>query len=225
MATINDDFILRQEELIENPDPRIPVCLVLDVSSSMSGEPIAELQRGVEAFFEAIAGDEVARTSAEIAVVTFGTDVTTLVEFRGIEAQEVPQLRAWGSTSMGEAVNTAIDLLEERKAEYRNAGVDYYQPWMVLMSDGYPTDDITEAEARVRELVEERRLTVFPVAIGGADTSVLSRLGGGRPALRLAGLKFGEFFSWLSRSVARVSQSTPGESVKLAEGLEAWAQL
>jgi uncharacterized protein YegL len=225
MAHINDNFILAQEELFENPDPRIPVVLALDTSSSMSGEPIAELQRGVETFFEAIKSDEVARTSAEIAIVTFDSSVRTLLDFRSIDTQEVPTLYANGTTSMGEGVLEALRLLEERKTSYQAAGVDYYQPWLVLMSDGYPTDDITEASEAITQLAEKRKISVFPIAIGNADTAVLSRLGGGRPALRLQGLKFQEFFVWLSKSVARVSQSTPGERINLPEGIDAWAQL
>ena len=225
MTYNEEEFVLAQEELMENPDPRIPICLVLDVSASMRGEPIAELQRGIEQFFEALRSDEVASTSAEIAIVTFGTHAETLLDFRSLETQDVPQLQAYGSTSMGEGVTHALGLLESRKNQYREAGVDYYQPWLVLMSDGYPTDDITAAVNEVNALVESRRMTVFPIAIGGADTSVLSRLGGGRPALKLQGLKFSDFFAWLSKSVSRVSQSTPGESVSLPGGLDAWAEL
>ncbi len=42
---------------------------------------------------------------------------------------------------MGAGVEQALNILEKRKAEYSSKGVDYYQPWMVLMTDGYPTDD------------------------------------------------------------------------------------
>jgi uncharacterized protein YegL len=225
MIPTHQQLILAQEELIENPDPRIPVCLVLDVSSSMDGMPIQELQRGVETFFEAVLADEVAKTSVEVSIVTFGTNVKTLLDFRSIENQEVPRLYASGVTSMGEGVMHALDLLEARKEEYKEAGVDYYQPWMVLMSDGYPTDDISRASDRITQLAEMRKISVFPIAIGSADTSVLARLGGGRTPLRLQGLKFSDFFTWLSKSVSRVSQSTPGESVTLEGGLDSWAQL
>lgn len=223
---MHEEFILRQEELIENPTPRVPICLVLDVSGSMDGAPIKELAHGVEMFFDAIKADDVARYSAEISIVTFGGTAQTALDFFSVERQEVPSFRAGGGTPMGEAVNLALDMLEHRKSEYKNAGVDYYQPWLVLMTDGEPTDKIKSASERVKELVVAKRLAIFPIAIGDANMDTLQLLSPGRPPLKLTGLNFKEFFVWLSQSVSRVSQSTPGESVALdVKGISAWANV
>lgn len=224
---MNEEFIIRQQELVENPTPRVPICLVLDVSGSMCGEPIEELQEGVRMFFNAIQEDDVARYAAEIAIVTFGGVARKALDFLAINRQEVPTMYADGTTPMGEAMDLALDLLEVRKMEYRNAGVDYYQPWMVLMTDGAPTDSIDSAARRINELVKTKKLAVFPIAIGGeANTSELARLSPNRPPLKLKGLNFREFFLWLSRSVSRVSQSTPGESVNLdMDGIKEWGQV
>lgn len=224
---MQDEFIVRQQELVENPSARVPICLVLDVSGSMSGTPIRELQEGVEMFFDAVRADEVAQYAAEIAIVTFGGQAKKALDFFAISRQEIPSFEATGDTPMGQAVVLALDLLEARKTEYRNAGVDYFQPWMVLMTDGQPTDSIDVAAQRLKELIASKKITVFPIAIGdGADLNELGRLSPNRPPLRLKGLNFGEFFMWLSRSVSRVSQSTPGESVDLdVDGIKAWGQV
>jgi uncharacterized protein YegL len=224
---MEDEHLLRQEELVENPTARIPICLVLDVSYSMAGDPIKELERGVETFFYAIREDEVAQYSAEISIVTFGGTVEKELDFFSIQRQEPPSLSAHGSTPMGAGVSLALELLESRKSEYQNAGIDYYQPWMVLMTDGHPTDDISNAVSQVEQLVEQKKLTVFPIAIGDdVGMEDLARLGGGRKALRLKGLNFKEFFVWLSQSVSRVSQSTPGEKIELdTSTLDTWASI
>lgn len=224
---MKEEFIIRQQELVENPTPRVPICLALDVSGSMSGAPIAELQEGVNMFFEAVRGDEIARFAAEIAIVTFGGVARKALDFYSIERQEIPSLYADGGTPMGEGIELALDLLEARKTEYRNAGVDYYQPWLVVMTDGAPTDSIDSASHRIAELVGAKKLTVFPIAIGEqANISQLGQLSPNRPPLRLKGLNFREFFLWLSRSVSRVSQSTPGEAVPLdTDGIKAWGQV
>ena len=160
-------------------------------------------------------------------IVTFGDTVTKKLDFMSVDRQEVPTLYASGATPMGEGVTHALDLLEARKGDYKRAGVDYYQPWMVVMTDGAPTDDISPAATRIRSLVAEKKLTVFPIAIGeGANLDTLAKLSPTRPPLRLQGLNFREFFTWLSRSVSRVSQSTPGESVELdVAGIQAWGKV
>lgn len=222
-----NDFILRQEELVENPTARLPVCLVLDVSGSMAGEPIRELQSGVETFFAAVLEDEVAQYSAEVAIVTFGGTVDLALDFASIQRQQIPSLKATGSTPMGKAIEQALRVLEARKAEYKNAGVDYFQPWLVLMTDGSPTDDIAKAKGLINDQVNGKKLAVFAIGIGnGADMSTLATLSGGRAAMKLKGLSFQEFFVWLSASVSRVSQSTPGDKVSLdTSAMSSWASV
>lgn len=224
---MDEQYILRQEDLVDNPTARVPICLVLDVSTSMSGKEIAELNEGVQMFFDAIRSDDVAQYAAEIAVVTFGATVEKVVDFMAIDRQTVPVLQANGATPMGAGVELGLDLLEARKQDYQRAGVDYFQPWLVVMTDGEPTDDIKGAARRIQDLVAAKKLVVFPIGIGAsANMSTLGALSPNRPPLRLLGLNFKEFFSWLSRSVSRVSQSTPGESVALdVEGIKAWSQI
>jgi len=196
----------------------------------MSGAPIAELNEGVSMFFQAIQDDEIARYAAEIAVVTFGEAARKILDFGSITRQQVPVLNADGGTPMGGGVNLALDLLEARKKEYSQAGIDYYQPWLVLMTDGQPTDSAEIVQAAVQRAVswtEAKKLTLFPIGIGsGADMAVLARFSPKRTPLRLQGLNFNAFFEWLSKSVARVSQSIPGEAVPLDEkGIKGWADL
>lgn len=222
-----NDLIIREQDLIDNPTARVPICLVLDTSGSMSGDPINELNEGVQMFFKAIEEDEIAQFSAEIAIVTFGGTSNKILDFESINNQSVPLLNASGSTPMGSGVNLALDLLEQRKLEYQNAGVDYYQPWMVLMTDGGPTEPIESAVARTCELINSKKLTIFPIIIGDdAGAKVISRFSPDRPPLKLKGLNFKEFFEWLSQSVSRVSQSIPGEKIELdIDGIKTWGEL
>ena len=221
------DLALSHEDLVENPTPRIPVCLCLDTSSSMGGAPIAELNAGVTSFVDALRDDEIARYAAEIAVVTFGGGPRAALEFAALDRQAFAPVYAAGDTPMGAGVALAMDLLERRKREYAAAGIDYYQPWLVLMTDGQPTDSIDTSAHRVVDAVSGRKLSVFPIGIGAnASMDVLARFSPARPPLRLDGLKFRDFFAWLSRSVARVSQSIPGQSVPLdTKGIGGWAQV
>jgi uncharacterized protein YegL len=231
-VSTQEEALIRLTDLVDNPTVRVPVCLCLDVSGSMVGEPIRELTEGIRLFYDAIREDEVALYAAEICIVAFGGDQATKIEdFSNIERQSgVPELAAYGATPMGEGVNTSLDLLERRKQEYNDRGVDYYQPWLVLMTDGAPNGSQSELEraiARTTDLVRRKKLTVFSIGIGSnADMSVLQRFSPNRQPLKLRGLAFREFFSWLSKSVSTTSQSTQGTVVPLdVEGLKGWATL
>jgi len=212
----NMELVIRTKELVENPTRRVPVCLVLDTSGSMSGEPIKELNEGIRLFFEAIKNDEVARYSAEIAIVTFGGTAEKILDFAGIDRQIIPTLGAYGNTPMNEAVNIALDVLEHRKEEYKSYGVPYYQPWMILMTDGAPDSHPTTAIQRTVNLVESKNLSIFPIGIGnGADMNMLKQFSPNKLPLRLIGLNFEAFFEWLSQSVRNASVSVPGDTIVL----------
>jgi uncharacterized protein YegL len=214
-----DLMILRQKDLITNPTTRLPVCLCLDTSGSMAGQSISELNKGIQYFFDAIQDDEVAKYSVELSIVAFDSNATKLLDFANIDRQSVPILTANGSTSMGKGVELALNLLEERKKEYSSKGVDYYQPWLVLMTDGEPTDDTSNAANRVQTLASNKKLTVFAVAIGNqANKKVLSQFSTLKDNMVLkvtSAEYFREFFEWLSQSASVASQSVPGDKPKL----------
>jgi uncharacterized protein YegL len=217
---MTEDLRLRHDELTENPTPRVPVCLALDTSGSMGAEnKIYELNQGVAEFFGAIRKDEVARYAAEIAIVTFGDSVQKVLDFANIDRQRVPLLQPYGNTPMGFAVCQCLDLLEQTKRVYSQMGVDYYQPWLVLMTDGEPTDDIQEAVSRCRDLIFKRKLTLFPIGIGAqANLQILSQFSPNLPPLRVQQTDFGRFFAWLSKSVNAVFNSNPGDAASASLG-------
>jgi uncharacterized protein YegL len=219
------------EDLVENPTPRVALSLCIDTSGSMAGDKIRELLEGVDLFYDAIDEDDDAHDAAEVSVVEFNSGTRLIQDYAGVEhLQRISGIAPDGLTYMGEGVNLALDALESRKKQYSDNGVLYYQPWLVLMTDGQSNGDRSELERaiqRVTDLVASRKLTVFAIGIGkDADMAVLARFSPNRAPMRLQGLKFKEFFEWLSKSVARVSQSTPGEVVELdLEGLAGWAEL
>lgn len=59
-------------EFADNPEPRCPCLLLLDVSGSMGGQPIAELDAGLTTFKDELAADTLAMKRVEVGIVTFG---------------------------------------------------------------------------------------------------------------------------------------------------------
>lgn len=223
-----NELVIYDTDLIENPTPRVPVILCLDTSGSMRGQPIQELSDGVNLFYQSIFNDEYARYSVEICIVTFGNGgIQRAADFSPVEGLPNLNFSAGGVTPMGRAVSDALKILEDRKRQYKARGVDYHQPWLVLMTDGAPTDKIDKSVERIVKLVNRKRLSVFSIGIGEeADMAVLAKFSPKRDPLRLRGLEFRKFFEWLSASVQSVSASTPGQTVKLdTDGIKGWAEV
>ncbi|HIX07017.1 MAG TPA: VWA domain-containing protein [Candidatus Borkfalkia faecipullorum] len=218
---------LGEDDLVLNTASRIPVCLCLDVSSSMMG-CIGELNSGVNEFYRAVRSNEAARQSCEIAVVTFGSDVKVVEDYSSVDTKEPAAMQAYGGTAMTEGTEKALEILEKRKEQYKQNGIDYYQPWLVIMSDGEPNDPATlkKVQEKIRQLEADRKLVVFAIGIGsGVNMDIMDNFSK-RKAKKLKGYKFEDFFEWLGKSVSIVSQSQVGEKVKLdTSGMDDWAEI
>lgn len=193
----------------ENPDPRVMCIVLADVSGSMFGEPIAALEKGYSAFVDYVTHDDLARKRAEVAVITFGTHAEVRVPLQEGRTLEPVHFQAGGSTDMAAAINLAIDLIEQRKQEYKSSGIQYFRPWLVLFTDGGPNLlGFDEAVTRLNSLESAKAVTVFPIGVGDSvDYDKLSQVSTVRAPAPLSGLKFEEFFEWLSASLGNMANS------------------
>ena len=213
-------------EFTDNPEPRCACVLLLDTSGSMQGPPIQALNEGVKAFKEELEGDPLASLRVETAIVSFNSNVELVQDFATVDSLTTPDLRVSGITGTATAVNFAIDRLEERKQSYRDAGISYYRPWIVLITDGASTDGKQQMQAaseRIRQAEDAKQLAFFSVGVAGADMSELNSLAP-RGAMPLNGLAFKEFFVWLSSSMTRVSSSRVDDEISLPDP-SGWAKL
>lgn len=131
--------------------------------------------QGLAAFREEVYRDEQASLRVEVAVVTFGP-VRLAQDFVTIDNFIPPLLKANDVTPMGEAIEYTLDLLERRKETYKSNGIQYYRPWVLLITDGAPTDRWEFAATRVREAEAQRRLLFFAVGVEGADMNKLRQI-------------------------------------------------
>lgn len=210
------------DEFADNPEPRCPVILLLDTSASMRGNPIHELNAGVKQFGDELLADALASKRVEIAIVSFGP-VQVVQDFVTTDAFNPPELKAEEYTPMGEAIETALNLLQSRKETYKAHGIAYYRPWVFLITDGSPTDVWQNAAYRVQSGEKSKSFAFFCIGIENARMDILAQISTRQP-LKLRELRFRELFQWLSSSLKSVSQSTPGDRVIL-QSPQGWTEV
>lgn len=223
---MSDQIPFSAVEFAENPEPRVPCILLLDTSGSMSGDPIRELNEGLRAYKDELIADSLAAKRVEVSVLTFGGAPKVVTDFCTADQFYPTELVASGETPMGQAIERAIDLIQQRKTEYRLNGIVCYRPWIFLITDGAPSDAWSNAKDRVHAGEQSNSFMFFAVGVEGAKFEVLKEISPREP-LALKGLQFRDLFRWLSASQKMVSRSKPTDSVQLENptGPTGWATI
>ena len=100
-------------------EPHMACVLLLDTSGSMSGTPIASLNKAINDFKEQTSLDELAQKRVDIAIIEFNDTVRVVQDFTPLPQLQPVTLSATGCTAMGEAINVAIDKVKERNRFYK----------------------------------------------------------------------------------------------------------
>jgi uncharacterized protein YegL len=210
----------------QNYEQKSICCFVVDVSGSMANEPINELNRGLQEFHNDIANNPVTANRLEVAVVEFSDTVDSVVQPSLVDSFTMPQLTTKGTTKLVDGVREAISLVESRKSWYKQTGQPYLRPWIILITDGAPDgdQDVDGLAQEIQAGVSGKRFVFLALGVQGANMSVLQRLSSpDMPPAALQGLKFSEFFKWVSASMSVVAGSKDGDKVNLPSPA-AWMQ-
>jgi len=119
-------------------------------------------------------------------------------------------LVARGGTNISPAIRKALDMVNERSRFYRLSGSEPYKPWILLISDGAPQDDITAVTHEIHAMEEAGKVSFRSLGVEGYASNILHTLSGPK-VMKLLGTDFTSFFDWVNKSMRSVSQSVPGE--------------
>ena len=203
-------------QLQDNTEQRLACVLVLDGSSSMSGEKIDKLNEGLKSLEQALKDDEVASSRVQMLVIRIGgnADADIITDWTDAMNWQAPTIKANGMTPLGSGAKLGLQSIEEQKKNYQANGISYNRPWMILISDGEPNDSWEKIADDCREAENKNKLTIFPIGVEGADMQILSKFSN-KTAIKLEGLQFNELFIWLSKSLSTGSQASAGEKIQL----------
>ncbi|NGN68008.1 VWA domain-containing protein [Streptomyces sp. A7024] len=220
-------------------DERQPVLVLLDTSESM-GRPqesprIDALNQRLGAWFEGVRAQARLRARIEVCLIAFATQVDVyhpklqrLVPagerptdefFAPVGELTPPRLEAGGYTCMAAALRTALDLARERHEALRARRVPVRRPFIWMLTDGAPSDelgyeqsaaDLAPLAARLRAAEQAGECVLQAIGVAGADRELLEVLAPKGTAM-LADLDFGQILDHLFTSSDRVDPAATAD--------------
>lgn len=195
--------------------------LACDRSGSVSPY-INEINQGLHDFGDVMKAKHKAASVIDVELLSFADDVTCEVGFRPAAEYVAPTLCASGCTAFNQAIIAALKDLRKRKDYYHQIGTPFWRPFLLIYSDGLPTDSEYEVEAKqmLQEAYDHKGVTLYVMAVGNdADVEHLrSYLPGGKgKVLKCSPTDISEALIWYSSSMADLGESDPSlEHMKTA---------
>ena len=200
-------------------EPHVACCLLVDTSGSMNTNgKIEQLNEALRTFRDTVCSDPLSRMRVDICVISFSNDVSIVTPFCPITRFEPPRLTAQGMTSMGKGIRFALEAVHEQVNKYHEAGVECFKPFVLMITDGYPTDDIDGIENLIAAREWQGRyghLRFHAFGVKGADMDLLSRLS--KRVLAIDKNALNEVFHWASRTMQIISHSKPSDNITGAD--------
>ncbi len=204
----------------------LPVLLLVDTSGSMANEKINTVNLAIKEMLSEFSNIKNAKGKINVGIITFGNKVELAQKLDKVENIVAKEYTAAGKTWMGEAIDKAVDMLEDTNQVPERA----YTPTIILLSDGLPSDcpgkmdpmnyDFSEWEPLKRLHSSEKLRNCPKLALGigeGTNYKMLSAFINNPdiPVIKASNVTtITKFFQWVTYSVSKRSvSSNPNESV------------
>lgn len=233
---------IQRQEAVNYPGKKLPVVFCIDVSDSMNeckgGIPTGEKKYsdGVEwtlvtdggsttldslkdmlrKFHCAMQEDKKASVTCQTAYVTFGDCATKIEDFGIVKNKKDPcdKLVAKDNhTFIVDGIKLSLKMLDEQKQMLKDLGNNYYQPWLIILTDGASQDDEEEKKEIISELRQrqkDNKLTVYTLALSD-EPDLLKNIKGYSIYKAIPydtdKEELKEFFRYLSNTVSSISSS------------------
>lgn len=192
---------------------RLPIYFLIDVSESMVGNPIAQVQDGIATIIQELKTDPNALETVWLSIIVFAGEAKTIVPLQDIISFYPPKFPIGSGTSLSKGLGHLMYELRKNTVKTTAEQKGDWKPIVFLFTDGVPTDDSQKA---ISEWGQNWRRTANLVAISlgtGADKGVLGQLT--ENILQLENTdtaSYKEFFKWVTDSIKTSSQSVEENS-------------
>ncbi len=199
---------------------RLPIYFLVDVSESMVGTPIEQVQEGMRTIIQNLRVDPYALETVFVSIIAFAGKAKVLSPLTELYKFYPPTFPIGGGTSLGAGLEALMNDLDTSIQKTTMERKGDWKPIIFLFTDGNPTDNY---QAAFRRWNEKYRKHCSLVAISlGDNVNVLTLAQITNDILLLKETdaeSFSKFFKWVTASIKTTSMSVSEQStdeVKLA---------
>ena len=187
---------------------RLPIYFLIDISESMVGEQIQQVEEGIATIIQTLKTDPYSIETVWISIIVFAGQPKTLVPLQEIVSFYPPKFPIGSGTSLSSGLGHLMFELRQNvvKTTYDRKGD--WKPIVFLFTDGSPTDD---SRAAIAEWKQNWAKTANMVAISFGDeanTQILSELTENVLLFKNTDAQsYKQFFRWVTDSIKTSSES------------------
>lgn len=187
---------------------RLPVYFLVDVSESMVGAPIQQVQDGMRMIVQELRTDPYALETAYISVIAFAGKVKCVSPLTELYKFYPPTFPIGGGTSLGNALEFLMDDMDKTLVRTTTEQKGDWNPIVFLFTDGNPTDNPSNAFTRWNNKYRGKA-NIVAISIGdNVNTQLLGQISDNVLRLNKTDeISFKSFFKWVTASIKATSVS------------------
>lgn len=187
---------------------RLPIYFLIDVSESMVGEPIKQVENGMRQIIQELRTDPYALETAYISIIAFAGKAKSLSPLTELYKFYPPIFPIGGGTSLGYALDFLMDDIDKNVIKTTEDYKGDWKPIIFLFTDGTPTDNPSSAFTKWNQRYRHRT-NLVAISIGhNTNTQLMGQISDN--VLRLNNtdeMSFKSFFKWVTASIKATSIS------------------
>lgn len=130
---------------------RLPVYILIDISSSMRGEPIEAVKAGINTLLNSLCQDPYALETVWLSLITYNSKAEQILPLTEVYKLQVPELVAKGRSAMGEALLLLSERIDKEVVKNSPEQKGDWKPLLFLLSDGGHSGPIAKPIAELKK--------------------------------------------------------------------------
>lgn len=187
---------------------RLPIYFLIDISESMVGEPIEQVQEGIATIIKELKTDPYALETVWVSIIGFAGKSKVITPLQDVITFYPPKIPIGSGTSLSKGLDELMYSIDNEiiKTTYERKGD--WKPVIFLFTDGIPTDDSTRAVERWNSKYRGK-CNLIIISVGdNTNINLLGKLSEQVLLFKNTDTNsYKEFFKWVTASIRATSEN------------------